>query len=152
MRAAPVVLTVDPWLHRVSKGRLTLVGLAGLPSLRLITTGRRSGLPRANDLLYTPHGDEYVLIGSGWGRPAHPAWTVNLRAEPNAAVVVRGRRIEVTARAVTGAERAQVWAAALRNWPGYDMEQRMAGREFRVFVLTTRVSSDSRQVDRRRSR
>lgn len=149
MKMAPVVLAVDPWLHRISRGRLSLVGLAGLPSLRLVTTGRRSGLPRTNDLLYTPLGDDYVLVGSGWGRPAHPAWTLNLRAEPNAAVVIRGRRIPVTAREVTGAERGEVWGRALRNWPGYEMEERLAGREFRVFVL---VSSETRQVERRQGR
>ena len=86
MRLAPVIIPADRFLHRMSRGRLTLVGLAGLPSLRLLTTGRKSGLTRTNDLLYTPYGDRHVVIGSGWGRPAHPAWTHNLLAHPELTV------------------------------------------------------------------
>ena len=138
MRLAPAILPLDRLLHRVSRGRLTLVGLAGLPSLRLLTTGRRTGLTRANDLLYTPYGDRYVVVGSGWGRPHHPAWTVNLLAEPEAAIVVRGRAVPVTARRVTGAEQDDVWALAVEGWPGYEVERRIAGRDFRIFVLTPR--------------
>lgn len=136
MKLAPVILLLDRLLHRTSRGRLTLVGLAGLPSLRLVTTGRRTGLTRANDLLYTPYGDRYVVIGSGWGRPAHPAWTANLSADPNATIVVRGRSAPVVARRATGREAAEIWALAVRGWPGYEVERRLAGREFRIFVLT----------------
>lgn len=139
MKLAPVILPVDRLLHRVSGGRLSLLRIAGMPSLRLVTTGRRTGLPRANDLLYTPYGDEYVVIGSGWGRPNHPAWTVNLRANPTATIIVRGRAIPVVARQASGQEAAEIWPLALRNWPGYEMELRLAaGREFRIFVLSAR--------------
>lgn len=139
MKLAPVIIPVDRVLHRVSRGRLSLVGLAGMPSLRLVTTGRRTGLARASDLVYTPYGDDYVVIGSGWGRPAHPAWTANLTADPHATIIVRGRTLPVVARRVDdAAERAEIWALAVRNWPGYEMERRIAGgREFRFFVLTT---------------
>lgn len=136
LRAAPVIIPLDRALHAVSGNRLSLVGLAGLPSLRLVTTGRRTGLPRTHDLLYTPYGDDYALVGSNWGRQAHPAWTVNLMANPNATVIVRGRAIPVVARQVVGAEAEDVWALAVRNWPAYVVERRLACREFRVFVLT----------------
>ncbi|WP_425427353.1 hypothetical protein [Amycolatopsis sulphurea] len=43
-------------------GRASLVGLAGLPSLRLTT----SGLPRSTNLLYFPQGRDFVLTGSNW--------------------------------------------------------------------------------------
>ena len=138
MKLAPVVVPLDRVLHRVSGGRVSAVRLAGLPSLRLVTRGRRTGLTRTNDLLYTPYGDAYVIIGSGWGKPRHPAWTLNLAAEPNATVVVRGRSVPVLARRPAEAELAEIWELALRNWPGYEMERRLAGREFRVFVLDPR--------------
>jgi deazaflavin-dependent oxidoreductase (nitroreductase family) len=139
MKLAPVIIKLDWVLHKVSRGRLSLVRLAGMPSLRLVTTGRKTGLSRANDLLYTPYGDEYVLIGSGWGRPNHPAWTLNLMANPEATIVVRGRPVSVVARRVAaGPELDEIWGLALRNWPAYVMEKRLAGREFRVFVLSER--------------
>src|SRR5262245_66212940 len=110
MKLAPVILPVDQVLHRVSRGRLSLLRLAGMPSLRLVTTGRRTGQQRANDLLYTPYGDDYVVIGSGWGRPKHPAWTLNLTANPAATIIVRGRAIPVVARRAHDAEAAEIWA------------------------------------------
>jgi deazaflavin-dependent oxidoreductase (nitroreductase family) len=139
MKVRPVVLPLDRVLHRVSRGRVSLVGMAGMPSLRLVTTGRKTGLARVNDLLYTPYGDDFVVIGSGWGQPKHPAWTANLLSDPTATVIVRGREIPVTARAVEeGAERDEIWAQAVRVWPGYTMERGIADREFRIFVLTER--------------
>ena len=139
MKLAPVIIKLDSVLHKVSDGRLSLVRLAGMPSLRLVTTGRRTGLSRANDLLYTPYGAEYVLIGSGWGRPNHPAWTLNLMADPKATIFVRGRAVPVVARQVgEGPELVEIWELALRNWPAYVMERRLANREFRVFVLSER--------------
>jgi deazaflavin-dependent oxidoreductase (nitroreductase family) len=139
MKLAPVIIPVDRFLHRVSAGRLSLLRIAGMPSLRLVTTGRRTGQPRTNDLLYTPYGDDYVVIGSGWGRPNHPAWTLNLTANPAATVIVRGRAVPVVARRATGQEATDIWTLALRVWPGYEMERRLAaGREFRIFVLGKR--------------
>jgi deazaflavin-dependent oxidoreductase (nitroreductase family) len=138
MKLDRVIIPVDRVLYRLTKGRISLLGIAGMPSLRLITIGRRTGQLRAHDLLYTPHGDDYVLVGSGWGRPNHPAWTANLTANPHATIIVRGQTIPVVARRVEGTEVADIWKLAVRNWPGYEMERRLAGdREFRIFVLTT---------------
>lgn len=140
MKLAPVILVLDRFLHRLTKGRASVLGIARMPSLRLVTTGRKTGLPRASDLLYTPYDGEYVLIGSGWGRPNHPAWTLNLMANPEATIFVRGRAIPVVARRAEGPETHDIWQAALRNWPGYEMEKRLAGgREFRIFVLSKRT-------------
>ena len=137
MRLAPVIVAVDRVLHRISRGRLSLLRIAGMPSLRLVTTGRRTGQPRAIDLLYTPYGADYVVIGSGWGRPKHPAWSLNLMADPKATVILRGRAVPVVARRPDEREEADIWALAVRNWPGYEMELRIAGgREFRIFVLS----------------
>ncbi|WP_245788773.1 nitroreductase family deazaflavin-dependent oxidoreductase [Amycolatopsis marina] len=136
MRLAGVVVAVDQRLHRLSRGRLSLVAIAGLPSLRLTTTGRKTGLDRQTNLLYLPRGDEFVLIGSNWGRPNHPAWAYNLRAHPRATVAIRGGEVRVLAREVTGAEYDRLWSELLEFWPGYRMERDAAGRELPVFVLT----------------
>lgn len=135
MRVAPVVVPIDRFLHRWAGGRITLVGLAGLPSLRLTTIGRRTGLARSTNLLYVPYQDGFVLVGSGWGRPEHPEWTANLLADPAATVNLRGRTIAVKARRLDGDELARVWQRCEQVWPGYRMERELAGREFRVFLL-----------------
>ncbi len=135
MRTAGFVVWADKKLHKVFGGRVSLVALAGLPSLRLTTTGRKSGLPRSTNLLYFPHGDDLVLTASNWGRPNDPAWALNLRANPRAEVAIASRPAEVVARELTGDEYAAMWAELLEFWPGYAMEQKEAGRPLPVFVL-----------------
>ena len=159
MKLAEAVVWADTRLHRASRGRVSLVGIAGLPSLRLITTGRRTGRPRESNLLYmpdrgTPHhagrarwgggttgetvGDDevFVVTGSNWGRAHDPAWVFNLRACPDAQVRVRGRDIPVRARELTGLDREATWRRLLGFWPGSAMERDEAGRDFPIFVLT----------------
>ena len=136
MRTAGAVVWADRKLHKAFGGRVSLVALAGLPSLRLTTTGRKSGLPRSTNLLYYPHGRDYVLTGSNWGRPNNPAWTLNLRANPKAEIALAGRPAEVTARELEGEEYDRMWLELLRFWPGYAMERTEAGRALPVFVLS----------------
>ena len=58
-------------------------GSGMLPTLLLTSTGRKSGEPRPLPLIYKKVGDNYVIIASKGGAPAHPAWYLNLVAEPN---------------------------------------------------------------------
>ncbi|MFC4003442.1 nitroreductase family deazaflavin-dependent oxidoreductase [Prauserella oleivorans] len=136
MKLAKGIVWADTRLHRLSKGRVSLVTIAGLPSLRLTTRGRKTGVPRATNLLYYPDGADFVVTGSNWGREHHPAWTLNLRACAEATVLVRGREVPVRARELTGEDRDRMWRRLLEFWPGYAMERDEAGREFPIFVLT----------------
>ncbi|WP_208026232.1 nitroreductase family deazaflavin-dependent oxidoreductase [Amycolatopsis acidicola] len=138
MSLAKGIIWLDKRLHRVFGGRVTLVGIAGLPSLRLTTTGRKSGLERSTNLLYFPDHDRIVLVGSNWGRERDPGWTFNLRANPEATVGVRGREFPVHAQALKGEDYDRMWARLLEFWPGYEMERVAAGRELPIFVLTRR--------------
>ena len=139
MRTARFVVWADKKLHRAFGGRVSLVALAGLPSLRLTTTGRKSGLSRSTNLLYYPRGDDFVLTASNWGRPNDPAWALNLRADAKCQVALAGKPVEVLARELHGADYDRMWAELLEFWPGYRMEQRAANRPLPVFVLTRLV-------------
>ena len=138
-RLARPLVPLDRALGRLTRGRFVAFGLPGLPSLLITTTGRRSGEPRSNPLLYAPDGDAFVVLGSNWGQRHQPAWTGNLLANPQATVTVAGERIPVRARLVTGAERARLHALLLKVWPGYaDYERRAGGRDLRMFRLERR--------------
>jgi deazaflavin-dependent oxidoreductase (nitroreductase family) len=132
-----VVPPLDRLLHHLSGGRVLLSAIV-LPSMVLTTTGRRSGLPRQTPLICMPEPDgSFVIVGSNFGRDQHPAWTANLLADPKAEVSYKGRRIPVTATALEGAERAQVWPRLVRIWSVYDTYvERADQRELRVFRLT----------------
>ncbi|WP_328610105.1 nitroreductase family deazaflavin-dependent oxidoreductase [Amycolatopsis sp. NBC_00345] len=138
MEASRGIIWADKKLHRWFGGKVSLVGIAGLPSLRLTTVGRKSGLPRSTNLLYFPHGADFVLTGSNWGRPQNPAWTFNLRALSEAEVAIRGREVAVKVRELEGEEYDRMWGELLEFWPGYEMERVAAGRPLPVFVLSPR--------------
>jgi deazaflavin-dependent oxidoreductase (nitroreductase family) len=139
IRAVRVLPPADRLVARLTRGRVVALGLA--PSLLLTTTGRRTGQPRSAPLVYATEGDGYLVIGSNWGQPSHPAWVLNLLADPDAVVLLRGRSIPVRARQLTGAERERAWQLALRVWPAYDTYARRAGREIMVFRLEPRQGS-----------
>ncbi|WP_206308417.1 nitroreductase family deazaflavin-dependent oxidoreductase [Streptomyces sp. A1277] len=146
-RIAPhVVPAVDRAVHRLTRGRV-LLSARMLPGVVLTVPGARSGQPRTTPLACMPQpgdGDRegWVLVGSNFGRPGHPAWTANLLAHPEEAVINwNGRDIPVRARLLAGEERAVVWKAALAFWPPYAAYQARIDREIRLFRLERREVS-----------
>jgi F420H(2)-dependent quinone reductase len=79
-------------------------------TLRLTTTGRRTGRQRSVILGYFEDGPNLVSLAmNGWGE-SEPAWWLNLQTHPDAtADLVDGRRL-VRGRAATGDERSRLWA------------------------------------------
>jgi deazaflavin-dependent oxidoreductase (nitroreductase family) len=130
-----LMVPLDTAMQRASGGRLSVMAGSGMPHLLLTVTGARSGLPRRVPLLYVPDGERYLVIGSNWGKPAHPAWSANLLANPEAVVNLSGREVAVRARLADGAERERLWAASTALWPAYDGYAARAGRPLRLFVL-----------------
>ena len=78
-------------------------------TLLLTTTGRRSGQARILPLIYGETGDNFVIVASRGGHPHHPAWYLNLAADPDVRVQVASRRFRARARTATGEERAALW-------------------------------------------
>ncbi|MFD0023640.1 nitroreductase/quinone reductase family protein [Streptomyces sp. NPDC058382] len=147
-RIAPhLVPAMDRTVHRLTRGRV-LLSAQMLPGVVLTVPGARSGLLRTTPLACMPEGGDsggggWILVGSNFGRPGHPAWTGNLLAHPEEAVINwKGRDIPVRAGLLEGAERAAVWEAALRFWPPYAAYQARIDREIRLFRLERRDATD----------
>lgn len=139
MRTAPLVLPAERLIRALSGNRLGVLDLAGLPSLRLTVAGRRTGRPRETSLLCVPHGEGFLIIGSNWGSTHHPAWSTNLRAAGTALVHLHGETFPVSATELEGLDRARAWERVVEYWPGYRVEEELAGgREFRIFELRRR--------------
>jgi deazaflavin-dependent oxidoreductase (nitroreductase family) len=122
-------------LYRITRGR---VGgrFAGEPVLVLTTTGRRSGAPRSTTVLYAEDDGRFVVIGSNTGSERAPAWALNLAANPDAAVEIRGRRRSVHAVETEGAERERLWQLMNKGYGGFDMYRARTDRDIKVFALT----------------
>jgi deazaflavin-dependent oxidoreductase (nitroreductase family) len=110
----------------------------GAKILLLTTTGRSSGEARTTPLIHGVDGDRWVVVASKGGAPDHPAWYLNLHADPAVTIQVKADEIPVTATTVEGEERDRLWATMREQWPAYDDYQRQTDREIPVVVLTRR--------------
>jgi deazaflavin-dependent oxidoreductase (nitroreductase family) len=107
-----------------------------LPVAMVTTTGARSSRTRTVPLLAMPTQDGLAIIGSNYGKPKHPAWRHNLRANPEGEVDVEGRRWAYRAVEVEDERRERIWQEALRTYPGFSgYARRAAPRRISVFVL-----------------
>jgi deazaflavin-dependent oxidoreductase (nitroreductase family) len=108
----------------------------GLFTLVLATTGRRTGQPRRNCLIYGTSGDDFVVVASKGGADEDPAWFKNLQANPSVGVQVGTRRFTAHARVASAAERASLWEQMVRIFPLYAEYAQKTDRVLPVVLLT----------------
>ena len=128
---------VDRLVYRLTGGATTASSwLAGVEIAMLTTTGAKTGLPRTLPVLGLPDGDDTVLIASNFGRPRHPSWYHNLRANPHATIVVEGISREVVAQELSGPERERGYRRGEEIFPTFTHYRRWtAGRQIPVLRL-----------------
>jgi deazaflavin-dependent oxidoreductase (nitroreductase family) len=125
----------DPEKARMWDSSL-LGGPGPLPTLLLTTTGRKSGEPRPAPLLYGEVGESYVIIASKAGLPTHPAWYLNLEANPDCELMVGPKSVSARARVAEGEERERLWEQMAEMYPPYrEYQERAGARTIPVVVL-----------------
>ena len=107
----------------------------GTTILLLFTKGRKSGEERSHALIFRPFGDAYTVVASKGGSDQPPAWFLNLQADPDVEVQIKGERFHATARVATAEEKPAMWASMTEAWPDYDSYQKRTSREIPVVVL-----------------
>lgn len=118
---------LDELVYRLSHGGTTATSwLAGVKITMLTTTGARTGLPRTTPVLGLPDGQETIVIASNYGRRRNPSWYYNLRADPQATIVVDGVSREVVAHELQGAERDRDYRRGEEVFPGFTRYRRWA--------------------------
>jgi deazaflavin-dependent oxidoreductase (nitroreductase family) len=121
-------------LYRLSSGRIGgRVGKA--PVLLLTTTGRKSGEPRTAPVVYLRDGENVVVIGSNAGHSRTPAWSLNLKANPDAEIEIGRQQRQVRARVAEGKERADLWRRHNEQYSGFDEYEARTNRDIALFVL-----------------
>src|SRR4051794_14034504 len=124
-------------LYRATGGRIG--DLPGLPPLLLLDhVGARSGQRRTTPLVYMPHGDDFVVVPSKGGYSKHPGWLHNLRAQPDTAIQIGSKRIEVRAREATPEESEGLWPKAIEHNPVWGRYQERTSRRIPLVILARR--------------
>ena len=110
-----------------------------VPTLLLMTRGRKSGNVLTLPLIYGETDTGYVVIASKGGDPAHPAWYLNLDADPNVTVQVKADLFEARARVAEGEERERLWKQMAGIYFPYDKYAELAGDRVIPVVVLERV-------------
>ena len=78
-----------------------------------------------------------VIVASKGGSVKHPAWWLNLMANPETEVQVGARTLYVKAEEAVGEDKEQLWRRLVAMYPGYADYQRRTDREIPVVRLRT---------------
>ena len=110
--------------------------MEGKPVIILTTKGAKSGKLRKTPLMRVEHDGEYAVVASLGGAPKHPVWYHNVVADSHVELQDGPVKQDMTAREVTGDEKAEWWQRAVEAWPDYAEYQKKTERQIPVFVLT----------------
>ena len=113
----------------------TTLADTGLPVVIVTNRGVKSGKVRKTPLMRVEHDGSYAAVASKGGAPEHPLWYYNLRANPDVEVQDGPSKWEMTAREISGDERAAWWERAVAAFPPYAEYQKKTSRQIPVFVL-----------------
>ena len=140
-----VISLVHGVLYRATDG---FIGASiGAPMLLLTTVGRKSGRTRTTPLLYLEKGSNWVIVGSNAGDDRHPAWWLNLQANPVATIQIRGARMRVRARKASGQEKSDLWPRFVNLHSGYQTYQHRTKRDIPLVILERETREETAKQD-----
>lgn len=124
-------------LFRLTGGRLGR-RLVDNDMLLLTTAGARTGQDHTVPLLYFEHEGALVVVASYGGRPDHPQWYKNLRADPRARAQIGNESFPVESRVASPEERSMLWARVVDAYDRYGVYQSRTDRVIPLVLLRRR--------------
>jgi deazaflavin-dependent oxidoreductase (nitroreductase family) len=122
-------------IYRLSGGRL-MNRLEGAPICLVTMTGRKSGRKKTIALMYTPHGEDVLLVASLGGAPQHPVWYYNLKAHPRIQIQAGRLRRTMLAREATPEEKRTLWPVVVANYRSFEAYQQRTARAIPLFICS----------------
>ncbi len=124
--------------YRETDGAVGHIWKRGAKILLLTTKGRNTGEARTTPLIYEALDGKIVIVASKAGAPEDPGWYRNIERDRDVTVQILGDVFPAHARTTSGEEREQLWRAAAKQWPDYDVYATRTDREIPVVVLERR--------------
>ena len=132
------------WLYRRTDGRITR--LWRRRALLLTTTGRRTGLPRTVIVQFFPDDKDLIVVAANSGLSTHPAWYLNLKANPQARAEVEGHTLHVRAEQLSPSEAEAFWPQVLATAPDYARYRRRTDRAIPLLRLVPQHAISERST------
>ena len=130
-------------LYRATGGRLGGTWRVGAalrkpaPVCLLTTIGRKSGEPRTAPLIYLRDGQRFIVVASQGGSPRHPAWYLNLQANPAVTIQVGRETYSLVARTASAAERADLCPRLVDLYADFDTYDAWTQRAIPVVICAS---------------
>ncbi len=99
---------VHGWLYRISGGRFG-ARMGWIDVALVTTTGRKSGEARTVPIACYPYKDSIAVSASNSGMASHPAWFLNMQANPEVSVQLGQEKYSAVAEVVPDDEREALW-------------------------------------------
>ena len=130
-------------LIKVSSGKRGW-DMAGMPVLKLTTTGRKSGGARTV-MLTSPLQIEggIVIVASKGGSEKHPDWFMNLQENPEVIVETQSGRKAMLAKIMDPDSREARWNEIIQNFKNYGEYQNRTSRVIPLVILIPKNLSSS---------
>ena len=90
--------------------------------------------------------DYLVVVASNAGDHRHPAWYLNLLADPVVSVMMDGDTWTTRTRPATPEERAELWPRILAANPGYGQYQAKTARPIALVIVPRAAASTPGEV------
>ena len=124
-------------VYKLTGGRL-MGSFMGRPVVLITMTGAKSGKPRTIPLMYVPHGEGVIIVGSQGGAPKSPVWVKNLELHPEIEAQYRSRKMKLRARRASDDEKAAVWPTCVEHYPPFEDYQKRTDRNIPVYLCEPR--------------
>ncbi len=135
-----ILMALNIFLYRLTGG--VLGGrMMGQNVLLLTTVGRKSGKEHVTPVNYFRDGENYLLVGTNWGKPGQAAWYLNLVKHPEAYIQVKRIMLKVDARDAREDEYPRLWAYVTSLNPFYPRYQAQTRRRIPIVILTPQKPS-----------
>lgn len=122
------------FFYRLTGGRAGST-MGGMKVLLLTTHGRKSGKSRTTPLTFFEQESGLLIVASNAGKPRHPAWYLNLKANPQVSVQIKDKSIPCTAEIVASGQRESLWKGVVSAAPAYSGYEKSTTREIPLVLL-----------------
>jgi F420H(2)-dependent quinone reductase len=129
-------------LYRLTRGIIGHKSPVG-PMLILMVKGRKTGQPRSVTLLYYEARGTYYVVASNGGRPEHPTWLFNVRANADVEAQAGAKKFNAVARELSSTQRAVVWHELTNFYPGWAHYETLTDRAISVIALEPTTTNET---------
>lgn len=133
-----IMSRLNTWVYRLTGGRLGNTWIHGEPIILLTVTGRKTGRKLTVPLIHLRDGDRLIVVASKGGMDHHPAWYLNLVANPDVEVEIGRERRAMRATTADEAERAHYWPRLVALNKDFADYQARTSRTIPIVILTPR--------------